>query len=174
MSNNFTEYVKPVSNDLLARIEHRISAGVQKVNQADDCSPAGTKQNDIYFVTISSGPAGNAKGDIPIHLPKPYGRIMLVSISATGGVGSRQYMHLTPLGKRYTGTSIAADGTEAWLSFRGQGGVGDALSNMLKFRQGLQDFYIDLDFAAGGVSYFFTLACFDEDFDVQPNYAFVQ
>lgn len=163
---------RPKSN-LEMRIEQRVQQATEKFVQNDDCWDGGAGQNDIFFITISSGPAGNAKGDIPIHLPKAYGRILLVSIASTGGFGSRQYMHLSALGKKYTGVSISDDGTENWFSFRGQGG-NSGVANMLKFRRGIQDFFVDLDFAAGAVEYNFTLACFNEDFDITAQYLFVQ
>ncbi len=141
------------------------ASALQKQAQTDQSWSRGSGNNDVNFVNFRAvlpGPVV-AQADQQVKLTTPYSRFLLVPLTANS-LHNGIYFHLAKLGKLYSGSVITPDGTEAWLALTNFG-----RSSVLKFAKPINEFYLDFDFASG-TAYAFTIFCFNEDFDLTPDF----
>lgn len=155
------------SNPVLENIQRNVNEASSKNTQQPDCGWVGKGINDLYFITVQAKPVPGAApvGDFVINLPKAFRKFFIVSCTNSANNNSK-YLHLSPIGKHYpTGSpGITPDGSEQWFNMNQVTGANQTQgANIIKFKEPVQQIYLDFGFeTGGGTPYQFTICCTDE------------
>ena len=122
-----------------------------------------TSGPQIYWAHVHKTALGGAKADILVPLGFPCNAFALVN--ALNALGQNSiFFHLRPLNKTYTGNGTNAIGTEEWIPLTNfPSGSTQPLWGILRFREKITQFYLDIGQEAGGGDFDITIACFNDD-----------